>query len=269
MFYDGPPFATGLPHFGHFVPGAIKDIIPRYATMKGKRVERRFGWDCHGLPVEYEVEKEIGISGKAAIEKYGVAEFNEICQSIVLRYTSEWQRIMTRSGRWVDFDNDYKTMEPDYMESIWWVVKSLWDKKLIYQGHYILPNCPRCSTPLSNHELNLGGYKEVHDPAITVRFQTRKTGTPGFWPGLQPPGPLISNLGLCLGSDIDYIKVEKLSSAEFYILAEARIEDYFESEDEYRIIWQKKVMSLTTLATSPSSPTLQNYRTKEHLNLYR
>ncbi len=254
VFYDGPPFATGLPHFGHFVPGAIKDIIPRYATMKGKRVERRFGWDCHGLPVEYEVEKEIGISGKAAIEKYGVAEFNEICQSIVLRYTSEWQRIMTRSGRWVDFDNDYKTMEPDYMESIWWVVKSLWDKKLIYQGHYILPNCPRCSTPLSNHELNLGGYKEVHDPAITVRFQTREDRNTWFLAWTTTPWTLISNLGLCLGSDIDYIKVEKLSSAEFYILAEARIEDYFESEDEYRIIWQKKGYELDNIGYEPLFP---------------
>ncbi len=254
VFYDGPPFATGLPHFGHFVPGAIKDIIPRYATMKGKRVERRFGWDCHGLPVEYEVEKEIGISGKAAIEKFGVAKFNEVCQSIVLRYTSEWRKIMTRSGRWVDFDNDYKTMDPDYMESIWWVVKSLWDKKLIYQGHYILPSCPRCSTPLSNHELNLGGYKEVHDPAITVRFQTSEDRNTWFLAWTTTPWTLISNLGLCLGSDIDYIKVEKLSSAEFYILAEARVEDYFKSEDDYRIIWQKKGHELNNIGYEPLFP---------------
>ena len=126
VFYDGPPFATGLPHFGHLVPGTIKDIIPRYAAMKGRRVERRFGWDCHGLPVEYEMEKELGISGRREIEKFGAERFNEACRSIVLRYTDQWRTIITRSGRWVDFDHDYKTMEPDYMESIWWGVKSLW-----------------------------------------------------------------------------------------------------------------------------------------------
>ena len=170
VFYDGPPFATGLPHFGHFVPSTIKDIIPRYQTMKGNKVERRFGWDCHGLPVEYEMEKELGISGKRQIEEFGVAKFNEACRSIVLRYTREWRKVITRLGRWVDFDHDYKTMDPDYMESIWWVVSELWKKGLLYEGHYILPYCPRCSTSLSNFELNLGGYQDVADPAITVKF---------------------------------------------------------------------------------------------------
>jgi isoleucyl-tRNA synthetase len=177
VFYDGPPFATGLPHFGHFVPGTIKDAIPRYQTMKGRRVERRFGWDCHGLPVEYEMEKELGISGKRQIEEYGVARFNEACRSIVLRYTREWRTIITRLGRWVDFDHDYKTMEPDYMESIWWIIRELWKRELLYEGYYILPYCPRCSTALSNFELNLGGYQDVQDPSVTD-------------PALQPgPGP--------------------------------------------------------------------------------
>ena len=126
VFYDGPPFATGLPHFGHFVPGTIKDIIPRYQAMKGKRVKRRFGWDCHGLPVEYEMEKELGISGRSSIEEYGVAKFNEACRSIVLRYTAEWESTVIRMGRWVDFEHDYKTMDPEYMETIWWVFKQLW-----------------------------------------------------------------------------------------------------------------------------------------------
>ncbi|HUI68865.1 MAG TPA: class I tRNA ligase family protein, partial [Spirochaetia bacterium] len=152
VFYDGPPFATGLPHFGHFVPSTVKDIIPRYQTMKGRKVERRFGWDCHGLPVEFEMEKELGISGKRQIEEYGVAKFNEACRSIVLRYTKEWRKVITRLGRWVDFDNDYKTMDPDYMESIWWVLSELWKKGLMYEGYYILPYCPRCSTALSNME---------------------------------------------------------------------------------------------------------------------
>ncbi|MDR2178374.1 MAG: class I tRNA ligase family protein, partial [Treponema sp.] len=124
VFYDGPPFATGLPHFGHFVPGTIKDIIPRYQTMKGKKVERRFGWDCHGLPVENLIEKELGLNSKTDIESYGVARFNEACRAAVLRYVREWRQVISRLGRWVDFDNDYKTMDSDYMETIWWVMKS-------------------------------------------------------------------------------------------------------------------------------------------------
>jgi isoleucyl-tRNA synthetase len=244
VFFDGPPFATGLPHFGHFVPGTIKDIIPRYKTMKGFKVERRFGWDCHGLPVEYEMEKELGISGKKAIEDYGVANFNEACRSIVLRYTGEWRRIVSRLGRWVDFDHDYKTMEPDYMESIWWVVKNLWDQGLIYEGHYILPYCPRCSTVLSNHELQLGGYKDVHDPAVTVKFKL-KTAAKGFntSAGSSPTGnsladgatfflawtttpwTLPSNLALAVGADIDYVLVK--DGTERYILAEARLAGYY------------------------------------------
>ena len=254
VFYDGPPFATGLPHFGHFVPGTIKDIIPRYRTMKGMKVERRFGWDCHGLPVEYEMEKELGISGKTEIEKFGVAEFNEACRSIVLRYTDEWRKIMTRSGRWVDFDHDYKTMDSDYMESIWWVFKSLWDKGLVYKGHYILPNCPRCSTPISNHELNLGGYKDVHDPAITVRFKAAGEENAYYLAWTTTPWTLISNLGLSVGTDIDYVRVSDRSDGTAYILAEARIGDFFKSEDEYDVVWKKKGAELGGMAYEPVFP---------------
>jgi isoleucyl-tRNA synthetase len=173
VFYDGPPFATGLPHFGHFVPSTIKDIIPRYQAMKGRHVERRFGWDCHGLPVETLIEKELGLNSKSDIERYGVEKFNEACRVSVLRYVKEWRHYISRLGRWVDFDNDYKTMDADYMETIWWVMKSLWEKGLLYEGYYILPYCPRCATVLSNHELTLGGYRDVHDPAITIRFKVR------------------------------------------------------------------------------------------------
>ena len=238
VFYDGPPFATGLPHFGHFVPGTIKDIIPRYQTMKGHKVSRRFGWDCHGLPVEYEMEKELGISGKKEIEDYGVANFNESCRSIVLRYTQEWETIITRLGRWVDFEHDYKTMEPDYMESIWWVVKSLWNKGLMYEGHYILPYCPRCSTVLSNHELNLGGYKDVHDPAITVKFRKKDEDNTFFLAWTTTPWTLPSNLALAVGADVDYVKVK--DGDEKYILAEARLESYYRSEEEYEVVQRMK-----------------------------
>jgi isoleucyl-tRNA synthetase len=263
VFYDGPPFATGMPHFGHFVPSTIKDIIPRYQTMKGRRVERRFGWDCHGLPVENLIEQELGLNSKTDIERFGIARFNEACRAAVLRYVKEWREVITRLGRWVDFDHDYKTMDGDYMETIWWVMKSLWDKGLLYEGYYILPYCPRCSTVLSNHELNLGGYKDVHDPAITVRFKIKgggslppasspsgSSGTPlsgGSAPATPPPPApdlldslddrsyllawtttpwtLPSNLALAVGPDIDYVLVQ--DGEDRYILAEARLSAYY------------------------------------------
>jgi len=245
LFYDGPPFATGLPHFGHFVPGTIKDIIPRYRTMKGKKVIRRFGWDCHGLPVEYEMEKELGISGKSQIESYGVDKFNEACRGIVLRYTGEWEKTVTRMGRWVDFENDYKTMDPDYMESIWWVFKSLWEKDLIYEGYYILPYSPALATPLSNFEVNLGGYKEVHDPAITVRFKIKNSqnttlpveGSTYFLAWTTTPWTLPSNLALALGPEITYALVEdRADPTTSYILAEERISDYYKDPSEYKVV---------------------------------
>ncbi|HEC62372.1 MAG TPA: isoleucine--tRNA ligase [bacterium] len=252
VFYDGPPFATGLPHFGHFVPGTIKDIIPRYQTMKGRRVERRFGWDCHGLPVEYEMEKELGISGKKEIEAFGIARFNEACRSIVLRYTREWRRIITRMGRWVDFDNDYKTMDPDYMESIWWIVRELWKQELLYKGFYILPYCPRCSTSLSNFELNLGGYKDVQDPSLTVKFRWKDDPKTFFLAWTTTPWTLPSNLALALGPHIEYVKVA--DGDEYFILARERLSSYYQSEKEYRVIDHFQGCELEGIAYEPLFP---------------
>ncbi|MBL8968138.1 MAG: isoleucine--tRNA ligase [Spirochaetaceae bacterium] len=268
VFFDGPPFATGLPHFGHFVPGTIKDIIPRYKTMRGYRVERRFGWDCHGLPVENLIEKELGLNSKTDIERYGVANFNEACRASVLRYVKEWRATMTRAGRWVDFDHDYKTMEPDYMESIWWVMKSLWDKGLVYEGHYILPYCPRCSTVLSNHELQLGGYKDVHDPAITIRFKVKAApdasggaavadGRTFLLAWTTTPWTLPSNLALCLGPDIDYVCVVDKGAdgaPERYILAESRLAAYYKDPAKAEIAWRKKGSELAGLEYEPLFP---------------
>jgi len=268
VFYDGPPFATGLPHFGHFVPSTIKDIIPRYQTMKGKKVERRFGWDCHGLPIENLIEKELKLSSKSAIEEYGIANFNEACRASVLRYVNEWKATITRLGRWVDFENDYKTMDSDYMESIWWVMKSLWEKGLLYEGHYILPYCPRCATVLSNHELNLGGYKDVHDPAITVKFKisaAKDHKTPDgnkikipentfFLAWTTTPWTLPSNLALTMGPDIDYVLIEDLSSSQYYILAEARLSAFYKNETDYKIIWSKKGSELAGIQYEPLFP---------------
>jgi len=251
-FYDGPPFATGLPHFGHFVPSTIKDIIPRYQTMKGKVVERRFGWDCHGLPVEYEMEKELGISGKKEIEEYGIARFNESCRSIVLRYTREWRQIITRLGRWVDFDNDYKTMDPDYMESIWWVVSELWKRKLLFEGFYILPYCPRCSTVLSNHELNLGGYEDVHDPSITVKFRIKGEDKTFFLAWTTTPWTLPSNLALALGPEVVYVRVK--DGDEYYILAKERLAAYYHTIGEYSIIAEYRGKELGGMEYEPLFP---------------
>ena len=250
VFYDGPPFATGLPHFGHFIPSTIKDIIPRYQTMKGKKVDRRFGWDCHGLPIENLIEKELNINSKHEIEAMGIDKFNDACRASVLRYTKEWRQTITRMGRWVDFDNDYKTMNPEYMESIWWVAKSLWDKGLIYEGKYILPYCPRCSTVLSTHEL-AQGYKDVQDQTVTVRFKVTKppAGVPDpdmangktyFLAWTTTPWTLPSNLGLCMGPDIDYVKILDKESGDYYIFAEARLGAYYKNETDYEIIWRHK-----------------------------
>ena len=230
VFYDGPPFATGLPHYGHLLAGTIKDIIPRYMTMRGHYVDRRFGWDCHGLPVEYEVEQDLDISGKAGIEELGVDVFNEKCRSIVLRYTREWREIVTRMGRWVDFDRDYKTMEPAYMESIWWVFKSLWDRDLIYQGQKILPYCPRCATPLSNFETNQG-YCDVTDPAITVRFKLDGEENAYLLAWTTTPWTLPSNMALAVGEGITYVRVKEKDVA--YYLAKDRLDVYYPSPDAY------------------------------------
>ena len=252
VFYDGPPFATGLPHYGHILAGTIKDIIPRYQTMKGRKVERRFGWDCHGLPVEYEMEKELGISGKTQIEEFGIAKFNEACRGIVLRYTEEWRDVVTRMGRWVDFDDDYKTMDLDYMETIWWVFKQLWESGYVYEGYYILPYSPALATPLSNFEVNLGGYHEVTDPAITIRFEL--VDEPGTYvlAWTTTPWTLPSNLGLALGPDIDYVKVKDGDS--YYILGKDRLAAYYQQESEYQIVWTRKGRELAGLHYKPLFP---------------
>ena len=173
MFYDGPPFANGLPHYGHLLTGYVKDIVPRYRTMRGYKVERRFGWDTHGLPAELEVQRQLGITDKAQIEEMGIEKFNDACRASVLKYTNEWRAYVTRQARWVDFDNDYKTLDLDFMESVIWAFKQLWDKGLAYEGNRVLPYCWNDETPLSSHELRMDDdvYQSRQDPAITVGFR--------------------------------------------------------------------------------------------------
>lgn len=223
VFYDGPPFANGLPHYGHLVTGYVKDIIPRYQTMRGRRVDRRFGWDCHGLPAEMDTEKFLGISGRAAISEFGIGKFNETCKQRVLMYTNEWEQTVTRQARWVAFDNDYKTMDLPYMESIIWAFKELYKKGLMYEGVRILPYSWAAETPVSNFETRMDNcYREREDPSVTIMF-TLKTNE-----GEKPtkvlawtttPWTLPSNLALCVRDDIDYDVYEEDGTR--YILASA------------------------------------------------
>jgi isoleucyl-tRNA synthetase len=223
-FYDGPPFATGLPHYGHLVASTIKDIVPRYWTMRGWRVERRFGWDTHGLPIEMEMEKELGLSGPTSVREYGVDRFNEACRENVLRYTKEWEEVVSRLGRWVDFEDDYKTMDLTFMESVWWVFKQLWDKDLVYQDFRVMPFSWRLSTSLSNFEANLD-YRDVQDPAITVKMPlVDEDASLLIW--TTTPWTLPSNLAVAVGPEIDYVKARKgpgNEDAECYYVAEARL----------------------------------------------
>ncbi len=216
VFYDGPPFANGLPHYGHLLTGYVKDLVPRYQTMRGRRVERRFGWDCHGLPAEMEAEKELGVSGRRAITEYGIARFNEHCRTSVMKYTAEWKRYVDRQARWVDFANDYKTMDLSYMESVMWAFKSLWEKGLVYEDHRVMTYSWAAETPVSNFETRLDdSYRERQDPAVTVRFRlAREAGDIGREPGnigptdvwawTTTPWTLPSNLALAVGPELEY-----------------------------------------------------------------
>ncbi len=233
VFYDGPPFATGLPHYGHLLAGTLKDVVPRFFTMRGYKVERKWGWDCHGLPVENEVEKELNLGNKTDIEEYGIDKFNEYCRKIVLKYADEWKGTVERMGRWVDMENDYKTMDPEYMESIWWVFKSLWDKDLVYEGHKVVPYCIRCATPLSNFETNQG-YQDKQDPALTAKFELEDEPGTFLLAWTTTPWTLPSNLALAVGPELTYAKI-KDTSGEKYIMALDRIPAYYKNPDDYEV----------------------------------
>ena len=232
VFYDGPPFANGLPHYGHLLTGYVKDIVPRYRTMRGYRVERRFGWDTHGLPAELEVERQLGITDKSQIDAMGIAAFNQACRDSVLRYTSEWQAYVTRQARWVDFDNDYKTLDLPFMESVLWAFKQLWDKGLAYEGYRVLPYCWRDETPLSNHELRMDDdvYKSRQDPALTVGFRIVGGGPAGELEGAHllvwttTPWTLPSNQAVAVNPDVTYVQVA--AGERRYLLAQARLGAY-------------------------------------------
>ena len=228
LFFDGPPFANGLPHYGHLLTGYVKDVVPRYQTMQGRRVERRFGWDCHGLPAEMESEKELGVAGRRAITEYGIGKFNEHCRTSVLRYTKEWEEYVTRQARWVDFANDYKTMDLSYMESVMWAFKELWTKGLVYEAYRVMPYSWGAETPLSNFEIRLDdATRPRQDPALTVAFTLDPQHPHVAEPETRilawttTPWTLPSNLALAVGAELDYVIVE-LDGVRYVIGASAR-----------------------------------------------
>ncbi len=252
VFYDGPPFATGLPHYGHLLAGTIKDIVPRYQTMRGYRVERRFGWDCHGLPIEALAQEALGLAGAPAIVDAGVDVFNEQCRSMVSTYVEEWEKTVTRMGRWVDFKNDYKTMDKDFMETIWWVFSQLWKQGRIYRAHRIMPYSWKLNTPLSNFEAGRN-YQDVQDPSITVRVKLRdfeiEDASALVW--TTTPWTLPSNLAICAGPDIDYVVVRDTDSGDVYVLAEARLSTYYQKEEQYEILKRMKGTDLEGVSYEP------------------
>ena len=236
-FYDGPPFATGLPHYGHLLAGIIKDIVPRYQTMRGKYVERRFGWDTHGLPIEALAQDALGVAGAPEIKALGIDKFNEQCRSMVLKYVNEWEKTVTRMGRWVDFKNDYKTMNPEFMETIWWVFKELWKQGRVYKSHRIMPYSWKLSTPLSNFEAG-SNYKDVQDPAVTCRVKVLGKDNVYLLIWTTTPWTLPENLMICAGADIDYVMVRDLTDElrPCYVMAEARLPVYFKKPEQYEIV---------------------------------
>lgn len=229
VFYDGPPFATGTPHYGHLVGSIMKDVVPRYYTMQGYKVERRWGWDCHGLPIENIVEKELGTKQKKDIEELGVAKFNELCRSKVMTYANEWEKVINRLGRWADMKNPYRTMDLDFMESVWWVFKELWNKDLIYQAYRSMHICPRCETTLSQSEVS-EGYRDIKDLSVIAKFELKDEPGTFVLAWTTTPWTLIGNVALVVGSEIEYLKVK--SDDKIYIVAKERLADIFKDKDQ-------------------------------------
>lgn len=282
VFYDGPPFANGLPHYGHLLTGYIKDIFARFQTMKGKKVERKFGWDTHGLPVEMEVEKELGVSGQIAIKEYGIKKFNEACQKSVMKYADQWKNYVSRQGRWVDFDDGYKTMDVNYMESVLWAFKELHKKGLMYEDLRVVPYSWACQTPLSNFETRMdNAYRKKESKAVTVKFELEKI--PEFLKEFNTkkvfllawtttPWTLPSNLALAVGQNIDYAAIcnsNDSNNPEIYILAESALEKYKKEFPESQAIKKIKGNDLLKLSYKPLfSYFLDHEKIKNNLNCF-
>jgi isoleucyl-tRNA synthetase len=254
VFYEGPPTANGRPATHHVLARAFKDLFPRYRTMKGYFVERKAGWDTHGLPVELEIEKKLGISGKQQIEEFGIERFNELCRRSVYEYVDAWTDMSKRMAFWQDYDDAYWTLTPDYIQSVWWALKTMWDRDLIYRGFRVAPYCPRCMTPLSSHELAQGYKDDTPDPSVFVRFRLRSDPKTSLLAWTTTPWTLPGNVALAVGEDVDYVKVEQ--GDERLVLAESRLEVL---EGEYRVVERLKGADLVGLEYEPLFPYLRDW----------
>jgi isoleucyl-tRNA synthetase len=259
-FYDGPPFATGLPHYGHLLQSFVKDAVPRYKTMRGYRVKRQWGWDCHGLPIENIVEKELGISGREDIEKVGIKKFNDTCRSKIFEYAEVWEKVMPRIGRWADMDNPYKTMDKNFMESEWWAFKELYTKGLVYESHRPMHICPRCETTLSQSEVT-EGYKDIKDISVTVKLELVDEPGTFILAWTTTPWTLPGNVALAVGAEIDYVKVDNEGAK--YIVAKKLAEKVFEGK-EYKVVNEFKDSELVGKAYKPLFDYYANDETLEN-----
>lgn len=258
VFYEGPPTANGMPHAGHVLTRVVKDLIPRYRTMLGYRVDRKAGWDTHGLPVELEVEKQLGISGKPEIEKYGVEDFIKKCKASVFTYEQEWRRMTERVGFWIDMDHPYVTYHNTYIESVWWALKKIWEKGLLYKGHKVVPYCPRCGTSLSSHEV-AQGYEEVEDPSVFVKFPVAGEKDTYFLVWTTTPWTLPSNVALAVKDDYTYVKVEH--NGEKLILAEGRLQVL---DGEYTVLEKFPGEKLASMKYDPVFPFFEKEKAKAY-----
>ncbi|CAI4054642.1 hypothetical protein N7582_000122 [Saccharomyces uvarum] len=254
-FFDGPPFATGTPHYGHILASTIKDIVPRYATMTGHHVERRFGWDTHGVPIEHIIDKKLGIKGKDDVFKYGLENYNNECRSIVMTYASDWRKTIGRLGRWIDFDNDYKTMYPSFMESTWWAFKQLHEKGQVYRGYKVMPYSTGLTTPLSNFEAQQN-YKDVNDPAVTIGFNVVGQEKTQLVAWTTTPWTLPSNLSLCVNADFEYVKIYDETRDCYFILMESLIKTLYKKpkNEKYKVVEKFKGSDLVGLKYEPLFP---------------
>ncbi|VDK77386.1 unnamed protein product [Onchocerca ochengi] len=260
-FYDGPPFATGLPHYGHILAGTIKDVVTRWAHQNGYYVERRFGWDTHGLPVEYEIDKIFGIKGPQDVLKLGIDKYNAECRNIVMRYSSEWENTVERMGRWIDFRNDYKTLYPWFMESVWWVFSQLFKKGLVYRGVKVMPFSTACSTPLSNFEAGQN-YKDVVDPAVVVGFTLDDDSSIQLAAWTTTPWTLPSNLCIAVHPDLIYVTVRDKKTEKKYILMEQRISELYKDVEDYEILDRFKGKTLEGKTYQPLFPYFTEMKSK-------
>ncbi|HOT05289.1 MAG TPA: isoleucine--tRNA ligase, partial [Atribacter sp.] len=249
IFYEGPPTTNGYPHAGHIIGRSMKDLIPRYKTMCGYYVPRKAGWDTHGLPVELEVEKMLGFSGKQDIENYGIDRFNQKCRESIWKYIKEWEKITERMGIWMDMDHPYVTCDNDYIESLWWILKQLFNQNLLYQGYKVLPYCSRCGTSLSSHEV-AQGYQDVVDPSIYLLFQIQNRENTFFLVWTTTPWTLVANVALAVGQDLDYVEIEEKETGKHLILNRESLPALFQP-DAYTLIREMKGKELIGLSYNP------------------